>query len=74
MTTVNQPAGSPGSLAELLSQAKRDYEAGRLAEAAAAYRKVLAVRPKVAEVHNELGNVLSVQRKFDEARGHYEPP
>ena len=66
MTTVNPPPGSPSPLDQLLAEAKSHHQAGRFAEAAAAYRQVLAVRPKMAEVHNELGSALAFQRKFDE--------
>ena len=41
-----------------VAQARREHRAGRLAEAAAAYRQILAMRPDVAEVHNKLGILL----------------
>jgi tetratricopeptide (TPR) repeat protein len=44
----------PAAFAEAL----RIQEAGRLAEAEAAYRDVLVLAPKMAEAHNNLGNVL----------------
>ena len=50
----------------------REHRAGRLAEAAAAYRKILALRPDIAEAHNDLGNVLLSQGKLDEAAAQYE--
>jgi tetratricopeptide (TPR) repeat protein len=52
--------------------AQREQNAGRLAEAAEAYRKILALRPESAEAHNNLGNVLVAQSKFDDAAAHYE--
>ena len=47
--------------------AGREHRAGRLAEAAAAYRQILALRPDSAETYNHLGNVLLRQGKYDEA-------
>ena len=44
-----------------IALAQREHRAGRLAEAAAAYRQILALRPDIAEVHNNLGNVLKDQ-------------
>ena len=38
--------------------AKSLLQAGRLPEAAAAYRALLAVNPNIAEFHNELGKIL----------------
>ena len=68
MTTVNPPPGSPSPLDQLLAEARVHYRAGRFAEAAAAYQQLLAVRPGVAELHNELGSALAFQNKFDEAQ------
>ena len=58
MTTASQTPGEPAELDALVALAQREHRAGRLAEAAAAYRKILALRPDIAEVHNNLGNVL----------------
>ena len=42
-----------------------------MTEAAAAYRRILALRPDVAEVANSLGNVLLMQGRLDEAAAQY---
>ena len=58
MTTASPTPGEPAELDALAALAQREHRAGRLAEAAAAYRKILALRPDVAEMYNNLGNVL----------------
>ena len=57
----------------MLSSPWRGHEqrAGRLAEAAAAYRKIVALRPDIAEAYNSLGNVLVGQGQLDEAAAQY---
>jgi Tfp pilus assembly protein PilF len=50
----------------------REHRAGRLAEAAAAYRKILVIRPDVAGVCNNLGNLLMAEGKVEEAAAQYE--
>jgi tetratricopeptide (TPR) repeat protein len=72
MTTVNPLRDSPGPLPELLAAARRYHQAGQFAEAVVAYEKVLAIQPDFAEVHNDLGNVLTGRGHFDDARLHYE--
>jgi Tfp pilus assembly protein PilF len=72
MTTANPTPGEPAELDALVALAHREHRAGRLAEAAAAYRQILARRPDVAEMHNNLGNVLADQGKLDEAAAQYE--
>ena len=44
-----------------------EHRAGRLSEAAAAYRQILAIRPNIAEVQNNLGIILCQQGRLDEA-------
>jgi Tfp pilus assembly protein PilF len=63
--------GSPANLDDLVSQAQRAQAAGRLVEAAAVFRKILNVRPDVAEVHNDLGIVLAQQGKLDLAAARF---
>jgi Tfp pilus assembly protein PilF len=72
MTTASQTSGSPAELNALYALAVREHGAGRLTEAIAAYRKILALWPKVAEVHNNLGIALCQQGQFDEARPRFE--
>ncbi len=50
----------------------RQLRAGRLSEAAVVYRKLLAIRPDVAEAHYHLGNILWRQGTPGEAVRHYE--
>jgi tetratricopeptide (TPR) repeat protein len=56
----------------LVALALREHGARRLAEAAAAYRQILDLRPDIAEAHNNLGNVLRDQGQLDEAQARYE--
>ena len=66
---------SPAGLSEadaLFALAERQFRAGHLIEAAATYRNLIAIRPTDAEVHNNLGNVLSAQGKIDEAADQYQ--
>ncbi len=72
MTTVNPPSGSPSPLDKLLASARRLMQAGQFVEAAGAYQKLLSLRPDIAELQSEMGNVLTCQRKFAEAQAHYE--
>jgi tetratricopeptide (TPR) repeat protein len=64
--------GEPAGADALVALARREHRAGRLAEAAVAYRRLLTLRPDIAGAHNDLGNVLLRQGKLDEAAGHYE--
>ena len=67
MTTAKPTPGEPAELDALAALAQREQCAGRLAEADAAYRKILALRPDIAEAHNNLGIILWQQGKLDEA-------
>jgi tetratricopeptide (TPR) repeat protein len=72
-TTALSP--SPGGLSEadaLFALAERQSRAGHLIEAAATYRKLIAIRPTDAEGHNNLGNMLNALGKIDEAADHYQ--
>ncbi|HEX4146691.1 MAG TPA: tetratricopeptide repeat protein [Pirellulales bacterium] len=72
MTTASQTSSEPGELEALIALALGEHQAGRLAEAAATYRKILAIRPDIAEAHNNLANVLLGQGEPDEAVAHFE--
>ena len=72
MTTASQTPGEPAELDALVALAQREHRAGRLAEAAAAYRQILVLWPNIAEAYNNLGNVLVGQGKLDEAAAQYE--
>ena len=67
MTTASHTPGEPAGLEALVALAKREHAAGRLAAAAEAYRRIIALRPDIAEAYNNLGNVLKDQGKRDEA-------
>jgi tetratricopeptide (TPR) repeat protein len=71
MTAASPMSGEPADLDALLARAIGEHRAGRLAEAAAVYRQLLALRPDLAEVHSNLGVVLKSQGKLDEAAAHY---
>ena len=45
---------------------------GRIDDAVAHYKRVLAIHPDNAEAHHNLANQLKVQGKFDEALAHYD--
>ncbi|HEY1785400.1 MAG TPA: tetratricopeptide repeat protein [Pirellulales bacterium] len=72
MTTPSPKPGEPVDFGALFAEAHRQHSAGRLAEAAAVYRELLALRPDVAEVHNNLGAVLRNLGQADEALAHCE--
>jgi Tfp pilus assembly protein PilF len=72
MTTPSPLRGSPAELNALGALAQREYRAGRLAEAAEAFRKILAIRPEVAEVHNDLAVILALDGKLDLAAAQFE--
>jgi tetratricopeptide (TPR) repeat protein len=55
------------AVTELLAAGLKHHQAGRLAEAEACYRRVLAAQPNHAGVHSDLGVALQQQRKLDEA-------
>ena len=63
------PIGS--AVTELLAAGLQHHQAGRLAEAEACYRRVLAAQPNHAEAHSNLGVALKDQGKLDEAVAAY---
>ena len=72
MTSASQMPGPPVDFDALVAFAWREHRAGRLAAAAAAYRKIVALRPEVAEAHNNLGSVLLDQGRLDEAAAEFQ--
>ena len=72
MTAARQMPPEPADFDALVALAQREHRAGRLAAAAAAYRKILALRPDVAEMHNNLGCICQLPDKLDEAAAHFE--
>ena len=55
------------AITQLLATGLQSHQAGRLAEAEACYRRVLAAQPNYTEVHMQLGLALKAQRKLKEA-------
>ncbi len=67
MTEAEPTLEETGELEALVALAHREQNAGRLDEAAAVYRKILAAWPDVAEVHANLGLLLARQGNLDDA-------
>ncbi|HTU27074.1 MAG TPA: tetratricopeptide repeat protein, partial [Pirellulales bacterium] len=67
MAAEGQRATESAELGALIAAADGHVRAGRLAEAAAAYRRILALRPRSAAAHNDLGSLLARQGQLDEA-------
>ena len=55
----------------IFAQAVGHHQAGRLDEAVACYRQVLALKPDLAGTHHNLGNALWEQGKREEAEASY---
>jgi Tfp pilus assembly protein PilF len=72
MTGASKTPGEPAELDALLALAWREIRAGRLDEAVAACRQILAIRPDVAEAHNALGIILAQQNQLDQATKRFE--
>ena len=64
---AKQTPDEPASFDALFALAVRESRAGRLAEAAEAYRKLLAIRPATVEAHNNLGIILRSQGQLEQA-------
>lgn len=66
------PAASGKSkLIELQRLAASAYAGGRYQESARLIRQALALRPNIAEAHNDLGASLAALERYDEAIGEY---
>jgi tetratricopeptide (TPR) repeat protein len=72
MTMASPTPAEAAELDALIALAQREHRAGRLAEAAAAYCQIVALRPDIAEAHNNLGVVLRGQGQLDEAVARFE--
>ncbi|HEY1784391.1 MAG TPA: sulfotransferase, partial [Pirellulales bacterium] len=56
----------------LVALAQREHRAGRWAEAAEAYHRIIAILTEVTEGYQHLGNVLKAQGNLDQAAAQYE--
>ena len=65
------PDRSPADLNALVELAQREQQAGRLAKAAAACRKILTIRPDAAEAHSDLGIILAQQGQLADAAAQF---
>jgi Flp pilus assembly protein TadD len=63
--------GLDPSIIELFQRALVDHQAGRLLQAEAAYRQILAIDPAHAEAHSNLGNALYALGRQAEAEASY---
>jgi tetratricopeptide (TPR) repeat protein len=72
MTTSSQTSPEQAEFEALVALAQREHSAGRLSEAIEVYRKLLALRPDLAEVYCNLGSALQSQGKLDEAVAQFE--
>jgi tetratricopeptide (TPR) repeat protein len=57
---------------KLFDEARRNYEAARIADAVALYQRALFLRPDFEQAHNNLGIALAAQGRTGEAITHYE--
>ena len=56
---------------QAFEKALAQQQAGKLTEAVGLYRQILAQQPRLAEVHNNLGNALKAMGRIDEAGQSY---
>jgi predicted O-linked N-acetylglucosamine transferase (SPINDLY family) len=66
------PAALPAPLRDVLANALRHHQAGRLAEAERLYREVLTAHPRHPDTLHFLGVALAAQGKFAEAVASYD--
>ncbi|HTU24495.1 MAG TPA: tetratricopeptide repeat-containing glycosyltransferase family protein [Pirellulales bacterium] len=71
MTGPSPTFDEPADFQAIVAIARAEQAAGRLVEAAAAYRRALAIRPDAAGVHMALGDVLLTTGRPDEAAEHF---
>jgi tetratricopeptide (TPR) repeat protein len=64
--------GRAYSLAEAGALAAKEYQAGNLETVAEIYRLMLAKVPRAAELHNNLGAILQLRERYDEALACYD--
>jgi Flp pilus assembly protein TadD len=64
-------AARPDRISALSSQALALHRAGRLLEAVARYEQILALKPRIPEIHNNHGLALAALGKFEEATQAY---
>jgi protein O-GlcNAc transferase len=64
---LGQRTVSPGTATALFAKAIGCHQAGRIAEAEALYRQILAIDPNNAETYSNLGMILRSRGEFPEA-------
>jgi tetratricopeptide (TPR) repeat protein len=62
---------NPARIPELFREARQLQEAGRVEAAAEGFRRILAVKPDLAEAHFQLGRIALARRVPQEAAGHF---
>ncbi|HTU25617.1 MAG TPA: sulfotransferase [Pirellulales bacterium] len=62
----------PTEFNTLVARAQEEHRAGRLTEVVETYRRMLALRPGVAEIHNNLASALVALGRTDEAVAEFE--
>ncbi len=72
MTTGSPRQVSPEEFEQLVKLAQGHDAARRFAESELAYRKIIEIRPDLAEAHNNLGNALKDQGRLEEAKAAYQ--
>ena len=70
--TQSPSPDSPGEIDRLIVLAEQQQAAGRFANAEQAYRRIVELRPDLAEAYLNLGNALLDQGRLDEAAEQYE--
>src|SRR6185369_12231059 len=71
LTVSGTPQRTSGNVDTLLSEAGALVQAGRLAEAEAATRKIITIHPRNAEAHSLLGVILDQRGATAEAEKEY---
>src|SRR5580693_4350398 len=72
MSTASQTPQEPADLNALGLLAQQELRAGRLAAAADVYRRIVALRPDLAEARNDLGILLAQLGQLAEAQAELE--
>lgn len=68
----NKPDLTPEEISDLYTEGADSYELGNYVKAAALFKEVLRHRPMLADVHNKLGFISSMEGNVEEAAAHFE--